>query len=230
MFRALVRKEIRELLPLVVPAVAIELLLVGVAIGLRLGVLSSIVTSIVHAWDVLPFINDSTCSLMITVGGVLAVAIGLWQTLWESARGTIQYLLHRPVRREYVLGVKLLVGGTLSLVITGGPVLLYALWAATPDTHASPFFWGMTLWAWLSCLGTLLLYLGAFLSGLRPGGWYASRFFPLFGALLVVGALDSLDNMLGPSWRTAGVLIGVPAMAAVFVSTINYVANTCDLA
>ena len=86
MFKALVRKEVRELLPLLVPAALIQLSFLGVAVGLRLGLISNVINSFVSRYNVIPFIEDSLCNLMIALGCVFAVVIGLWQTLWETAR------------------------------------------------------------------------------------------------------------------------------------------------
>jgi hypothetical protein len=78
------------------------------------------------------------------------------------------------------------VGVTLYLVCAAVPILLYACWAATPGTHASPFFWSMTVTTWKIWLAMPLIYLGAFLSGVRPGRWWLSRLWPLAGLSLVV--------------------------------------------
>jgi hypothetical protein len=61
--------------------------------------------------------------------------------------------------------------------------MLYALWAASPGTHASPFAWSMTLPAWTAWLAISAVYLGAFLSGIRPANWLGTRLAPLAAAL-----------------------------------------------
>ena len=40
--------------------------------------------------------------------------------------------------------MKLASGLAVLLVITGAMIQIYAMWAATPGTHPSPFFWSMT--------------------------------------------------------------------------------------
>ena len=113
---------------------------------------------------------------------VVAIALGLRQTLGESIAGTYPFLFHRPASRRWLIGMKLLVG--MSAYLVGGPlaILGYGVWAATPGTHASPFEWSMTVPYWLVWFGMTLLYLGAFLTGLRPGRWYGSRLLPLVAA------------------------------------------------
>jgi hypothetical protein len=114
---------------------------------------------------------------MLAIG--LGALLGLKQSAWELWQGTYYFLLHRPAGRRQLFGTKLVVGVSLLLGVTGLLILLYALWAAAPGHHASPFFWSMTGGAWQQWLAALLIYLGAFLSGIRPGRWYGSRLLPL---------------------------------------------------
>jgi ABC-type transport system involved in multi-copper enzyme maturation permease subunit len=185
MIMALVRKELRELLPLIALAAFTQLYLLACATG---NVPAAV--NVEGQPNSIPFYNpfDSRTGPMILVGGAFAIVIGLWQTFSELARNTFHFLLHRPVPRATIFGAKLSVGAAVSLAMTSLPLLVYALWAATPGTHPSPFFWSMTGLAWPVCLTIVLLYLAAFLSGLRPARWYGSRFWPvplsLFAAVL----------------------------------------------
>jgi energy-coupling factor transporter ATP-binding protein EcfA2 len=111
------------------------------------------------------------------------------------------------VRRQVVL--KIFVGSTLYLVVGAIPILLYAWWAATPGTHASPFLWSMTEPAWRIWWAMILVHLGAFTSGLRPAAWLGSRLWPLAatgGAVFVIALI--------PSWPSAVVWLGVVVLAA----------------
>ncbi len=186
MLKALVRKELRELLPLALLGVALELYLTCTATGMRLGFFEE------RGWGPIPFVSDSTTQLFFYVSGGLAFALGIFQTMFESSRGTFQFLLHRPLTRNAIFGTKLLVGATLCLAVALLPIAAFGLWAATPGTHSSPFSWSMTAWAWLLGVQMLLVYLGAFLSGLRPGRWFGSRFLPLAGAVAAVFVLRSI--------------------------------------
>ncbi len=214
MLKTLIWKEVRELLPLVLLALLVQFYLVCTAIGMRLGPLSPEPIAI-------PFISDSFTYWLFIVAGVVAAILGLWQTWWESSRGTFQFLLHRPAKREAMFGAKLLVGVAVWLAIAVLPVLCYALWAAAPGTHASPFEWSMTAWAWLLCAKMPLVYLGAFLSGLRPARWFGSRFFPLAASLVVLAILQ-----LAP-WPLAA-LLACLALEASYVLVILHVAATRD--
>ena len=117
------------------------------------------------------------------IGG-LAVALGLKQSAWEHSRGTYYYLLHRPVSRRLIFGTKIVVGVVLILFVLAGAILCYAFWAAAPGSQAAPFEWSMTLGAWKLALVFPLVYLGAFLSGLRQSRWFGTRLVPLAGAVL----------------------------------------------
>ena len=67
-------------------------------------------------------------------------------------------------------------------------ILAYALWAATPGTHASPFFWWMTKPAWHVWTVLPAIYAGAFLCGVRSARWYA-WLLPLVGCGAIVFVL-----------------------------------------
>jgi hypothetical protein len=187
MLKTLTWKESRELAPLVVLALAAQGLMFlapgRLEFFFRWG----------ESHDVVPFVARSLVNWMLYLAGFAALALGLWQTLWESGRGTFLFLLHRPVPRASLFIVKLAVGIAATLIASGLPILTYALWAALPGTHASPFYWSMTTWAWLIWFRLPVIYLGAFLSGIRPGRWFGSRAFPLLAALLAtlfIGALE----------------------------------------
>lgn len=80
-------------------------------------------------------------------------------------------------------------GIALVQVLAGAMILIYALWAATPGTHPSPFFWSMTKPTWQVWFVLPAVYLAAFLCGVRPARWYGSRLLPLVGGGLVVFVL-----------------------------------------
>ena len=121
-----------------------------------------------------------------------ALALGFRQSAWESIRGTYVFLIHRPISREGLFGIKLAVGLGLHLAVTGLAILAFALWAAVPGTHASPFYWSMTSWEWMVWLSMSVLYFAAFLSGIRDARWYGTRLFPLLAAVPVVMVVDAL--------------------------------------
>lgn len=184
MLKALTRKELRELLPLVAIALLLQMYLVCVAAGIPLGFLQ-------RSNNTIPFLMDSFSYYLLVVAGLTAAAIGFWQTWWESSRGTFLFLLHRPAERRAIIGAKLCVGLILYFAIALVPLLAYSLWAATPGTHASPFFWSMTTSEWLICLQLPLVYFAAFLSGLRPGRFFGSRLLPLAASGLVIVAVSA---------------------------------------
>ncbi|HVU90453.1 MAG TPA: ABC transporter permease subunit [Pirellulales bacterium] len=189
MILAIVRKELRELLPLLAVVSIVQLYLLGCATG---NVPEDV--NIASQRNSIPFYNpfDSRTGMVIVVGGLFALLTGLWQTFSELTRGTFHFLLHRPLPRTSIFGAKLAVGAAASLAVTAFPLLVFALWAATPGTHPSPFFWSMTGLAWPVCLAMLLLYLAAFLSGLRSARWYGSRFWPVPLALFAAVVFCSI--------------------------------------
>ena len=152
--------------------------------------------------------------MLITIAIISAIVIGLNQTLMESWRQTSLFLLHRPMPRSQIFLCKLAAGGLILLGTSALPLLIYCLWAATPGTHASPFFWSMTEPWWHSVLVAFACYLGAFLTGIRPANWIGSRTWPLIAATGM-----ALGLKLAPVW-TAVVYAGLVALIACLVISI----------
>jgi ABC-type transport system involved in multi-copper enzyme maturation permease subunit len=218
---AIARKELKEMLPLIVLAGLVQFRLLFGTLGL------------LPAWmgnfgprNMIPFFDlpngGGLVTVLVLVGGCLAIGLGLGQTMWELFRGTFPFLFHRPLSRTEIFGSKLLVGVGMWLALTVLPIFIYALWAATPGTHASPFAWSMTAGAVPLCLAVLLIYLAAFLCGLRPARWYASRFLPgVFAGCLVI---ISLILPLGAVWASIVLLTA----CAGYLVVILQVAQTRD--
>jgi hypothetical protein len=216
MLRALVVKELRESAGLVAVAGLASAYVLADMTGIRLMPWQS------TGYDqTFPFVRDTLNSYLILVAGGLAILLGLKQTAWESWQGTFFFLLHRPLSRRRVFGAKLVVGGGLLLLVSGALILIYALWAATPGTHASPFFWSMTVPAWQLWYSFLLLYFGAFLSGIRPGRWFGSRLAPL-----VAGAVLAAVASAVPWWWLSVAI--VLAASAIALPTIFYYVEVRD--
>lgn len=80
----------------------------------------------------------------------------------------------------------------------------------------------MTIGSW--CIWILLpvVYLGAFLSGLRPGLWRGTRLLPLFAALGLM--LVSVSSQL-ELWEAAAITL---ALSAVLLSGVHCVAAERD--
>jgi hypothetical protein len=215
MLKPVAWKESRELLPLVALALAAQLYILGAPADLQFLFNQSSAA--------IPFLGDTPETFVFVVAGCAGFVMGLWQTVWEDGRGTYQFLLHRPASRRAIFGTKLLVGLLATVVICVLPMAIYALWAATPGTHASPFRWSMTTWVWQLSARMPLVYLGAFLSGLRPGNWFGSRLFPLAAAVLILFGLA----ILAVRWPLVSLAVCMAALAA-FIAAIFSVGQTRD--
>jgi len=168
-----------------------------------------------------PFTTGDFTSIFTFISVVFAAALGFRQSAWESSRGTYLFLLHRPIRRATIFLTKLTTGIAVFLLCSSVPIVLYAAWASMPGRHAGPFEWSMTGPAWRLSFLMPLLYLGAFLSGLRPARWFGTRLLPLAAsiALLVVASIL-------PWWWCAGfplalVLYGLLAANVCFVARVR---------
>jgi len=216
MLKALVWKEFRELMPLILLTIIAEFALVCTAMGMQLGLSSS-------ERGEIPFIGTDLSAFIVTVPAIFVCAMALMQTWWESSRGTFLFLLHRPLPRSEIIAAKLLLGTVVCLIVTLLPTFVYALWAAAPGTHASPFDWSMTDSTWRQCLAIPVLYFGAFLSGMRPARWFVSRFFPLAASVAVFLLQISAPGGFVPLLVAFGL-----AVDAYFVWVIFDVAATRD--
>jgi hypothetical protein len=217
MFRALISKELRENTWIALVALLVYACAALTAMGASLS-----------PWTVrgvyeIPFVGGDFTRLFLYIAITLATVLGFRQTLAESIQDTWLFILHRPVQRHTILASKLLVGLILYLACGAVPILVYASWAATPGTHPSPFEWSMTLTAWTHLACVTLLYFGAFLSGLRPARWKASRLFPL----LTAGVFAFLIELV-PWWWILG-SAALVVTCAWFVVSILYMGESCDL-
>jgi hypothetical protein len=155
-----------------------------------------------------PFVQDGFNPFFPLIAAALAIGLGLRQTLGESIRGTYPLLLRLPAARRGLFAMKLLAGGGVYLVCMAAPILLYGAWSAVPGHVAAPFRWSITFPSWGIWLAGAVVYLGAFLTGVRPGSWWWSRLWPLFGALLIFWlACMLLPAPLSQWWRTTALAI-----------------------
>ena len=130
-----------------------------------------------------PFLSGDAMQALVPAF-VLAIVLGLWQTVGESVQGTWVFLLHRPVSRAHVIFSKLATGLILIFVSVAVPVLCYCCWAATDGTRPAPFEWWMTEEFWRGFALVTLIYLTTFLIGIDTSRIYGTRFWP---ALLFFG-------------------------------------------
>lgn len=215
MVKTLVIKELRECAAIT----ALAVLAMGYA-------LASLMLLRLLLWQTVgdrtfPFVYDGANFYFSFIVGGLAVALGLKQAAWEDVRGTYHFLLHRPMCRSRIVQVKLATGATILLVFAGVAIVLYALWAATPGKHASPFYWSMTEHAWVGWIEMPIVYFAAFLSGLRPGRWFGTRLLPLVTGIACALLLDELP------WRWLVPPLSL-AMCVVLVVGILHVARERD--
>jgi hypothetical protein len=209
---ALIYKEFRETLPIAALGLTALLLVALEAMGY------SPVPNLFSYQQAgrIPFVGyyDAFVGHFRMAAGGLALALGLWQSLGDFWGDAQLFVLHRPTCRRLIYGVKLGVGLLTYLICAAVPILLYAAWANTPGTHASPFEWSMTGGAWLAWLSMVTLYLGAFLTGIRPASWIGTRLAPLAAA----GALLMVPTMIALVASSAALLLSLLLMVVVDVA------------
>lgn len=166
-----------------------------------------------------PFNNFAT--VLTFYGGALAIGLGLKQSAWENNGNQYYFLLHRPLSRRWTFLVKLLVGLAAMEFLLVGSILVYALWADIPGNVPAPFDWRMTGASWIVCCTMPTFYLGAFLSGLRPGRWFGTRLMPLIGTGLIT-------FLLAPAGQLLGLWPGLLLLAALDVLLLQLILATAE--
>jgi hypothetical protein len=216
--RALAWKELREVFGIAAIALGCYLALTVNAMGAKV---FDWVPGMPQGTMGVPFLDGGFAVMHILLSVVFAVALGFRQSAWESSRGTYLFLLHRPLRWETIFLVKLATGAAVLLICASLPIVLYAWWAALPGHHPGPFEWSMTGPAWRLTFLLLLLYLGAFLSGLRPARWFGTRLLPLIGSLLALIFLFELPGWWPVGFPLALVLVGLLIANVCFVARVR---------
>ncbi len=179
MIKALAIKELRESVGIVAVAAIGMAWVVGRCMGVN--PLQAVIPGAYNA-EHLAFLDDNFYSMAILFVGGLAVLLGLKQSALEIHQNTFHFLFHRPLSRRRILATKLIVGAFLVFSVIAAAILVYGSWAAMPGHLAAPFDWSMTTDTWKLAATLPLVYLGGFLSGIRPGHWFGTRLIPLAAA------------------------------------------------
>jgi hypothetical protein len=160
--------------------------------------------------------------LGLVVPTFFAGILGLVQTVSESVRGTWGYLLHLPPARRQVIQAKLVCGLATYLACSGLFLAACVLLALRRQTIIRPLEWWMISPIAQCIVSGVLIYLGAFLTGLRPARWYGSRLLPLVGVTALWGVL-----LFMPNWWVYGIL-SLLLLCAILIAMIFHVAMTRD--
>ena len=208
MLRAIFWKELRELFPAIVVAIALQAFIIYAILGV--GRKNSLEPGDLHG----------VAFFLTQVSFLFVLIIGIWQNKVEKNQGTFLFLLHRPVRREVIVGTKLLAGACICIAVAVLPLASFSYWAVEKQSIRDP---GDSLWnfSWPVCAGILLVYLGAFMSSLREAAWYKSQFLPLFAAIALFISLA----MIAKTW-TLTMLVALVIIAIGFLLAIFYQAMT----
>src|SRR5437879_2705085 len=204
--KTLALKELREVVGIASVALAGYLALVVNLMGSRL---FDWMPGMPSGMEEVPFVSGDFTQFFTLVTVVFAAALGFRQSAWESARGTFLFLLHRPVSRRAIFLTKLAMGTCVLLLGASLPILLYAWWVSVPSHRPSPFFWSMTGPAWRLAFLIPLLYLGAFLSGMRPARWFGTRLLPFAASIGFLVVLNTLPWWWSVSFPLGLLLYGV---------------------
>lgn len=172
---ALIQKELRSLSRFIALALLADGWLLNEMTGERFGG-----TRPAHSGLVLVRADWLTCFGFLAAG--IASLLGLAMSLDDRLRGTWPFALFRPISRRAYFGVKLAVGGVLTLLLAALPVAGYSVWVTQSE---SLWRWSLLQPAIEACGWGVVIFLGAFLSGIRPAKWWWSRLWPLAGTVVL---------------------------------------------
>ena len=125
MLKSLIWKEFRELLPMCATAVATQALLFSYALS---------------AWRLhRPGDAYAIWPLSYVTALLLGVAIGIWQNMRDDNQNTFQFLLHRPVNRLLIFGIRILYGVAVCLVVGMAPLIGFSAWLKSVRAEPGSF-------------------------------------------------------------------------------------------
>ncbi len=219
MYRALVIKELRETAWMAALVAGYMLIVVIGSLDPTIDIEKHRIvygfTLYEHTQPPMPFRDEEFIALVLAGAAALGAALGLWQTLFESFRGTWAFLKPRPMTLRGLLATKLASGVFWIVFATGLPVLVLAFHLSIGLT-VRPFRWWMTTDTWVLWSMGITAYLAVFLCGLRDARWYVSRFWPAVAVVFL--PLFPVVLRGGWWWLLGGLLVDAILLAAIFVS------------
>ncbi len=217
MWLALLRKELTETAHLGLCAMAFLLTWVGLETNVE-------VVTLFPFWswfgirpqeiNSIPFLDTKIHTPLAIAAGCLAAVLAVRQAFFEEQSKAYAFLLPLPVKRSTLFLTKMFTGMLVYFVALLIPILVYALWAAKPGHHPSPFFWSMT-WLPIRLIIVLsVLYFGWLLTWLRPVSWFGTRTLPLVAVIALAFMWAELMDWL---WWVVFLVILTDALLAVSI-------------
>jgi len=227
MWWAIVRKELREIAPIGLLAVAVHLVFVSGLMGIKLVTnlpFRGFFLNVPQGTQGIPFVHQDFAWGFTIVTIVFAIVLAFRQAAWEDIKGTYLFLFHRPMARTHIFLAKILTGIGFYVVCSFVPIVVYGWWAATPGNHPGPFEWSMT-WGSIRILFTIvLLYLGILVTYILPARWLGTRILPL----VAVGCLAMAIAPTPLLWPLSLSIIII--LASLLITTICHIATNRDYA
>ncbi len=138
-----------------------------------------------HNENAFPLVHSDWLAWYGFVSAAFAGSLGMVMSLSDGVHGTWAFALFRPISRRAYIGAKLLTGGVLTLLMVAVPALVCLIGGAIPGNLRMPFDWSyaqpaVEAWGW-----AIVIFLGGFLSGIRPASWWWSRLWPLTATVIL---------------------------------------------
>lgn len=218
---AMLKKELRELLPWIVGLFIVYASIVAIACTSGTWQDYREVFNM-NRPDPAHFILSGSFSAVTATGcPIIALLLGVLQYIFEINADRYALLTHRPMSRSSIFCTKTLMGLLAYGLITLPPLLAAFVWASTSHLNRSPFLWQMTLPSLADLLASSMYYFAGVLLIVRVrSGWFGSRALPL--VVPVIGSAIALGWQR--HWLLAGYILfgAVPLIIAAWSNFVRH--------
>ncbi len=135
--------------------------------------------------NMFPLVHPEWLAWYGLVSASFAGGLGLVMSLNDGFRGTWAFALYRPISRRAYITAKLLAGTALTLLMVGLPALICLIGGSIPGMSPMPFDWSYSQPVVEGLGWAIVIFLGGFLSGIRPASWWWSRLWPLAATVIL---------------------------------------------
>lgn len=136
--------------------------------------------------------------------GLVALALGLLQSLLDQRTETSGYLIHRPISLGSIFWAKLLAGFTAYLICVVPTLVAMMIYLEWVGPERLPTSWVQVVPLFMMSLVIFVIHPAAMWATAREARWVGTRWFPLLFA--IAGVYYSLNPLL--SMHTIGGLAG----------------------
>ena len=142
---------------------------------------------------------------------LIAIALGLLQSLFDIRNDSRGYLLHRPIERQKIFWGKVAAGYVAYMITLAVPVVVAMVYLQLKGIERMPTNALQVVPFLIASAVIFLLHPTALWIANRDARWVGTRLLPFIGAISLVVFFCTMINELSVSW----LLASIPALSAV---------------